>query len=528
VFNFDYPKVKYSLVRIALQDSYPAWFIDTRGIIRGANLMAFWLSGNMKFSEPIKSDALLGKSMFHIIMSNFHRVPVGKNIECYSKKSSMIKRMKANSNVELPVYENFVTAMKRDPLLEKIYEEAPFYPDKEWEHPLYMMFPENIGTSQLLEFQMTLFRLEGDAGFLAMCTPTRSSLSDIEKQYGLLVEEYGDDAYVQLDDVSLDNLEINQLPSTFESHFRPYYPSLIQNPLWYIIDENKAHRLLVGSPTVGAHFFELFFAPQLRDWMGPIQETSAPRAIKYFTVFTSTFLDEKHEFHAAYEETMARLMQQQDFRYALEVSRKLPIRLFIPDNADTPFYTCRVILPWAISPQISLQFRSMVKILHRNRMVHSDIRDYQVTLVPENYETEVALILLHVQSASKNLYGDNSGSIPTLKQFLWLLNVMRTVKEGLSPGDEEEDASWQPESAFARIYDKLTVEFSEHASDRTDMIIAEFREIIEELYRKEIVDYVSVLEMLYDLTGTLRFMDQLSDFLRVEIKSNKSDETMWE
>ena len=35
-------------------------------------------------------------------------------------------------------------------------------------------------------------------------------------------------------------------------------------------------------------------------------------------------------------------------------------------------------------------------------MVHTDIRDYQVTLVPENYETEVALILLHLQSASQN------------------------------------------------------------------------------------------------------------------------------
>ncbi|HXX79762.1 MAG TPA: hypothetical protein VEI53_14810, partial [Ktedonobacteraceae bacterium] len=87
MFNFDYPKVKHSLVRIALQDPYPACFIDTRGIFRGANLMAFWLSGNLKFSEPIKSDALLGKSIFHIFLSIFHRVPVGKNIECYSKKS---------------------------------------------------------------------------------------------------------------------------------------------------------------------------------------------------------------------------------------------------------------------------------------------------------------------------------------------------------------------------------------------------------------------------------------------------------
>src|SRR5436309_10388799 len=106
---------------------------------------------------------------------------------------------------------------------------------------------------------------------------------------------------------------------------------------------------------------------------------------------------------------MKRLLQLQDFRNMLGVSQRLNIRLYIPDNTEAPFYTCRVILPWPLSPQISLQFRSMVKIMHRNRMVQTDIRDYQVTLVPENYETEVALILLHLKSASHGYHEDNPG-----------------------------------------------------------------------------------------------------------------------
>jgi len=81
-----------------------------------------------------------------------------------------------------------------------------------------------------------------------------------------------------------------------------------------------------------------FFAPQLHEWMGPIQETSAPRAIKYFTEFTSTFLNEEHELHDQYAQTMTRLLQLPDFRYMLDVSRKLPIRLYIPDYTEARLY----------------------------------------------------------------------------------------------------------------------------------------------------------------------------------------------
>jgi hypothetical protein len=352
----------------------------------------------------------------------------------------MVKRMKADASLESFHYEPYILAMKSNPQLEKMYEQAQYYSDFEWENPLHIMPPGQTDGSHLLEFRVTIYRLEKDSGFLSMFTPTGSTLRDVEEQYGSIIEAYGDKAYVQFDNLNQQILDNNQLLPNFGTHFRAYYPMLIQDPLWYIRRENKAHQLLVGSSVVGAHFFDLFFSPQLHDWMGPIQETTAPRAIKHFTEFTSTFLEDGHEFHAEFEETMTRLMHLQDFKYMLEVSRKLPIRLLIPDNSDAPFYTCRVILPWAVTPQVSLQFRSMVKILRRNRMVLSDIRDYQVTLVPENYETEVALILLHIQSASKHVYGDHA-DMASFMQFLWLLSVMRTVKEGLLRWDDEDDIS---------------------------------------------------------------------------------------
>jgi hypothetical protein len=526
MFYFDYPKVKHSLARTALQDPYPAWYMDTRGVIRGANLMAFWLWDTLQPTEPIRPDALLGRSIFGIFANNLKRIPIKQNGEFYAKKSSMVKRMKADPSLESSFYDPFTVAMKRDPQLEKIYEQAALYSDNEWEHPFSVMSPGQRDTSRLLEFQVTIYRLEGDAGFLSMYTPTRETLPDIEEQYGLLIKEYSDNAYVQLDDLSQNSMENDQLPFKFGTHFHAYYPSLIQDPLWYISGDNKAHQLLVGSSIVGAHFFELFFAPQLREWMGPIQETSAPRAIKYFEVFTVTFLDEEHELHSEYEQTIKRLLQLQDFKNLLGVSRRLNIHLYRPDNTEAPFYTCRVILPWPLSPQITLQFRSMAQIIYRNRLVHTDIRDYQVTLVPENYETEVALILLHLQAVSHTYHEDNFGFMTSFMQFLWLLIVIRTVKEGLTRGDEEEDTKWEPEAAFERIREQLAAEYTERAKDETGRIISEFRKTIEALDNKEIVDKESMLTMLYTLTSALNFMDQLSEFLAVEIERYKSVETI--
>jgi hypothetical protein len=524
---FDYPKVKHSLARTALEDPYPALYLDTRGIIHGANLMAFWLWDSLQLSDPVRPGALLGKSIFSIYSHNFLRIPIEQNAEFYTKKSSIVKRMKADASLESSIYDPFIVAMESDPQLKEMYEHAEYYTDYEWENPLKIIPPGQTDDSSLLEFRVTIYLLEKDSGFLCMYTPTGSTLRDAEQQYGLLTRAYGDNEYVQLDDAIQHDVDSNQILPEFVTPFRVYYPMLVQDPLWYISKDNKAHQLLVGSTVVGAHFFDLFFAPQLHEWMGPIQETSAPRAIKYFTEFTATFLNEGHEFHAEYEQTVARLLQLPDFKYMLEVSRKLPIRLYIPDNYDAPFYTCRVILPWPVSPQVSLQFRSMVKILRRNRMVYSDIRDYQVTLVPENYETEVALILLHLQSASKHVYGDHA-DMASFKQFLWQLNVMRTVKEGLLREDDEDDISWDPESAFKQIHDNLTIEFKEHTSDETDTMIAEFREITDKLQNRTLVDKISVLEMLNYLTRTLAFVDQLGDFLMSEIERHKSDETMRE
>ena len=278
---------------------------------------------------------------------------------------------------------------------------------------------------------------------------------------------------------------------------------------------------MVGNSVVGMHFFELFFAPQLREWLGPLQETSTPRAVRYFDVFTVTYLREDHELHAEYEQTMKHLLQLQDFRDLLEVSRKLNIRLNLPDNSEAPFYTCRVILPWPLSFDIALQFKTMVRFIHRNLFIHTDIRDYQVTLVPENYETEAAVILLHLVSTTQELNEDDAGYTNAFLQFLWLLTVVKTIEEGLTQDDGEEDTRWEPESAFGRMRNELAAKFSNPTEDETDKVIAELREIVETLDSRGVLDKGVLLSMLRSFVGTVRQLDQLNTFLVEEIERHK-------
>src|SRR5207249_2713248 len=122
MFDADYPKVRQSLSQAALQDPYPALLVDSQGVIYAANLMAFWLWDALQPGEPVKPDSLLGNSVFDMLTSNFERIPTEQNVEFYTKRAALVKRLYARS--KLPLYISFITAMKADPRLAQIYEHA--------------------------------------------------------------------------------------------------------------------------------------------------------------------------------------------------------------------------------------------------------------------------------------------------------------------------------------------------------------------------------------------------------------------
>ncbi len=512
MFDYNYPKVKQSLGRAALQDSYPAMLLDPRGVIQGANLMAFWLFDVLRPGEPVKPTSLLGMSIFTLLVNNFDRIPVELNNEFYTKRSALVKRVDAN--LHSPLYAPFVVAMRADLQRAQIYERATSLIDREWEYTLRIVPPGSQDPGEYLEIQVTNFRLEGDAGFLVVYSPVKRDLPVIEEQYGLLVRAYNEYVYMLPDNKEQDGPLSNQLPLNVKNYGRTYYPMLIQDPLWYIVGENKAHQLLVGQSAVGAHFFEMFFAPQFREWLGPLQETSAPRAIRYFDIFTAVFLHEDHELHAAYVQLVKHLLQLPGFVDLLDIARKLNIHINLPDDVDVPFYSCRVILPWPLSPRIPIAFRSMVRFYHKGLLVTSADRHYQVTLVPENYTTEAALILLPLFPGAP--VADDSDTT-SLQQLLWGLAVMQTVSVGLAHEDKG-DTDWEPEVAFERIYNELIEEYSQRETDATREVIARLRVVIETLDRHRMVDKETLLAMLQSFTVTKTSLAHLSAFCAQELE----------
>ncbi len=528
LFDFDYPKVRQSLGKAALRDPYPAWLLDPEGVFKAANLMAFWLWDLLE--ENFIPEALLGTSGFDMIANMFERMPVDQNVELYTKKAAVVKRLAAKADPSL--YARFIAAMKADPQCAAIYEQAPTTIEHEWEYPLRMTPPEADGVATMLEFQVTNYSLVGGTGFLVTCTPRASSLSFIEAQYNSLMSRFPEDDYVHFAPDDNEQGALREIASRFTHASRAYYPTIIQDSLWYIAHENRAHQLLVGASVVGIHFFELFFAPQLKEWMGPIQESSAPRAVKYFDAFTTQFLREDAEFHEEYQKLMHRLLQSPDFSKVLETARRMPIRIVIPEHNDAIFYTCRVLLPWPYASQVTLQFRSMVHYIIPGTFGLSDGRNYRVILVPENYETEIALLSLYLvatatkleitpsqltHSATKQMTDSTTDhTTMELKQFLWLLAVLLTVQEALAL-PEEDHADWEPEEAFADIHEDLVARFAPPTENALATVKAELQAIMAELDRSDKIATEKLLTLLHSITSTMPYLEQLTAFLSHEL-----------
>ncbi len=485
MFETDYPRVKQSLGQAALRDPYPAHILDPRGIIQAANLMAFWLWDAIGYEETIRPDALLGSSSFNVLTDNLRRIPVEQNIELYMKTAGIVKRLDARLELGAPLYAPFIVAMNADANLARIYEVAPLHPAREWEYYLKIAPPDSRQAGKLLEFQVTIFRLEDETGFLVMYVPTRATLPLVEEAYNRLAGMYSDKVYILPENTERDSATSKQ-EADLELFFRSYHPKLRQDALWYLIAENKAQHLLLGESVVGRHFFELFFAPQLQEWLGPVQETSAPRAVKYFDTFTAGFLREDHELHADYLQLMQQLLQIPGFREVLEIARRLPIRLNLPDRPEIPFYTCRVFLPWPLSREIILHFRSLARYIDTGLFVQSDRRHYEIMVGP----------------------------------FLWSLAVMETVKEGLKM-KEGENTQWEPEVAFVHISEEVYARFDKRGEDTRDRVIDELRVNIEALDRKGRIDKGTLLTMLKSLTITNPYLDEITHFFARELEIHK-------
>lgn len=522
----DYPRVKQSLGIAALRDAYPTLFLDLRGDICGVNPLVSWLWGALKADEPFHPERLLGLNALTMAAQQFHRIPIEHNREFYTKRSAVVKRQDAHS--QMTSYAPFIAAMHADPARAEIYESAPIYPEQEWEYALTIAHPEQPDT--MLMFQASIYRMEDNGGFLLVYYPVKTTLPVIEEINSRLVERLGIVISVQIEKREQEEPNTMVLETGYHMFYRDYYPRLIHDPLWYLCGENKAHRLMMGMSVANMHFFELFLTPLVRYFLGAIQESTAPRALKYFDMFTTPYMREEHDLHDQYEQTMQRLSRLDDFDVVLERSRRWHItlnsaaNLYLIAGSDEPFYTCRVILPWRYEPDVHLQFKSMVRFLFDEGMLpQGDRRNYEITLIPENYETDVAMLLLPLLASRPSDVEETNA----YHQFLWLLALLQVVDEAMTT--TEENTTWEPEEPFERIYSGLQSRPAMSHQGQTEemMLMTEMRVTIELLGRKGKISKGSVLTLLHTYTLSQPCLKPLSDFLAQELAIEQQTRVPW-
>jgi hypothetical protein len=520
VVYIDYPRVKQSLGGAALRDAYPTLLLDLRGTICGVNPLALWMWGALKTDEPFYPERFLGINVLTVAAQQFHRIPTELNRKFYTTRSAIVKRQ--DERARLTIYAPFIAAMRSDPLRAELFESAPTYPENEWEFPLTIAHPEQPDI--MLEFQANIYRLEENGGFLLIYYPVKEALPVIEEINSRLIERLGKVISVQTRKQEQEEPNRMLLDTGYHTFYRDYYPRLVHDSLWYLRGENKAHRLMMGMSVLNMHFFEMFLTPLVRYFLGAIQESTAPRALKYFDMFTTPYMREGHDLHAQYEQTMKRLSRLEEFDTVLERSRRWHIHLnsaanlYLLTESDEPFYTCRVILPWRFDPDVHLQFKSMVRFLFEEGMLpQSDRRSYEITLVPENYETDVAMLLLPLlELPPSNVEGTGA-----YQQFLWLLALLKVVDEAMMT--TEENVTWEPEEPFEHIYGDLKSRpfmFREGQSGEM-MLMTEIRVTIELLERKGKISKASLLTLLHTYMLTQPRFKPLSDFLAHELASVK-------
>ena len=523
-YDFDYPGVRQSLAKAALREAYPTLLLNSRADICGVNSLALWLWGVLQPGEPLHSARLLGVNAFTLVARHVDRLPVEYNQEMYTLLSGIVKRgLERRYTTARAFYGDFISAMQADSRRAQLYESAPLYPEKEWEYALRITHPQNAGV--LLEYTVSTFRLEGNAGFLVVYYPDTSTLPVIEAMNSLLIEHYGEGeaSISESFDSSLDQFEQSSITSPVV-HYRPYYPALVQDPLWYLRGENEAHRMLVGTSVLGLNFFELFFSPIVRVLLGPIQDSTGPRALKYFDLFTEPYRQEDHILYEKYNQLMKRLKEIDGFPEFLALARRLPIhinaaaQLNLATTSETPFYTCRVLLPWPYNPDIRLQFKSMVNFFFTDEMIaRPDLRSFQDTLVPENDETDVALMLLPELAEQPPVWRDK----PLVQQFLWLLALVKVVEEGRET--REYDTMWNPQDAYKHAIEALMLRYDATTTDDIKTILAEIQATIEVLDRNGKMDKGRLLTLLHSYTVTQPLLEALSDFLKGEIEAQRQE-----
>ena len=205
----DYPVVTLRQLQASLEEPYPVWFLSPRGDVLAINLLAIWLWNASKLND------LLGVNVFDIFSHNFKRIPKDINHEFFAKKSAVVKRLFDLFGGQS--YLAFISLMKSDPYLKEIFDweleisknEWEF--DREWRYPLRLLCPDTNSPHVMMEFQVTVSRLEGDLGYLAIYEPgvgSKITQPLVEREYRHVIALSPEQCYVHYLNIGITALNL--------------------------------------------------------------------------------------------------------------------------------------------------------------------------------------------------------------------------------------------------------------------------------------------------------------------------------
>ncbi|GEM_PF-4363584 len=194
-----YPQIGSPQERESLGQAYPAWFFAEDGLIRAANLLAFWMWGALDpQSDELAADNLLGIHVFGVILRCLDRIPIERNLAFFAKKFAVLKKLaRLYPVIAAPMVEGF----RKNADLRRLYDAAQESPDFEWSYRLTLQPPALVTDMTFLETEVDVYRvIEGAkaVGFIATYRPCDDPTRQLfVRERKLLVDRYSEQAYIQ-------------------------------------------------------------------------------------------------------------------------------------------------------------------------------------------------------------------------------------------------------------------------------------------------------------------------------------------
>ena len=244
-----YPNFDISDVLDYLQSPRPVWYLDLNGVLRAANLLAFWLWGAIRpTDETLQVQQLLGVNLFRVYSrpDNFQRIVCPESTDDDSadfiqKKLSVAQSLIATSETSdkdsIEAYLSFIEAVGQaavnDPVLREIYEHTEPNQALEWTYSLKIQSPDE--RSEILEFTGTVARVSQanvPIGFVAIYRPlNKQTAYRIRQEYERLRERFGEDAYVQYQDENVKQLIVQGIQQPTEGSSTTISLYIMEDPL---------------------------------------------------------------------------------------------------------------------------------------------------------------------------------------------------------------------------------------------------------------------------------------------------------